>query len=74
MKQKENSYSRRTKQAKGNAIRPNTSGSISPTYILMKSSRSSQKLKNSFKLSLSFYAFGIFMLKSCSLNVDEIDT
>jgi len=34
---------------------------------------SSQKRKNSVKLSVSFYAFGIYWRKSCSENVDEID-
>ncbi len=36
--------------------------------------RSSQKRKNSVKLSVSFYAFGIYWRKSCSQNVDEIET
>jgi hypothetical protein len=35
---------------------------------------SSQKRKNSIKLSVSFYAFGIYVHKSCAYNVDEIDT
>jgi hypothetical protein len=34
----------------------------------------SQKRKNSVKLSVSFYAFGIRARKSCAKNVDEIDT
>ncbi len=34
----------------------------------------SQKCKNSVMLSVYFYAFGICTLKSCTQNVDEIDT
>jgi len=35
---------------------------------------SSQKRNNSVKWSVSFYAFGIYGCKSCSSNLDEIDT
>jgi hypothetical protein len=34
----------------------------------------SQKCKNTIKSSVSFYAFGICAHKSCSENIDEIDT
>jgi len=36
--------------------------------------QSSQKRKNSVKSSVSFYTFGIYRRKSCSKNIDEIDT
>ncbi len=36
--------------------------------------RSSPKRKNSVKLSVSFYAYGICARKICSYNVDETDT
>ncbi len=46
-------------------------GSISSTYLRAAFTplyaRSSQKRKNSVKLSVSFYAFGIYGRKSCSL-------
>ncbi len=35
--------------------------------------RRSLKCKNSVKLSVSFYAFGIYHRKSCIQNIDEID-
>jgi len=35
---------------------------------------SSPRRKSSFKSSVSFYAFGIYERKSCTKNVDEIDT
>jgi len=36
--------------------------------------RSSPKRKNSVKLSVSFYTFGIYSCKSCKWNVDGIDS
>ncbi len=36
--------------------------------------RSSPERKNSVKLSVSFYAFGIYARKSCTQNVDEIES
>ncbi len=32
-----------------------------------------ESVKNTVKSSVSFYAFGIYKLKSCTQNVDEID-
>ena len=33
-----------------------------------------KSVKNTLKSSVSFYAFGIYVRKSCTFNVDEIDT
>jgi len=48
--------------------------SISPTYLLTAFTHiTPQKNKNSVKLSVSFYAFGIYARKNCVQNADEID-
>jgi len=48
--------------------------SISSTFYEQLFMPRSQKRKNSVKSSVSFYAFGICVHKSCAKNVDEIDT
>jgi len=49
-------------------------GSISSTFYVQLLQRRFQRRKKTVKLSVSFYAFGIYERKSCVLNVGEIDT